>query len=159
MTCPCGSALAYEQCCHLMHCGKSSAPTAESLMRSRFSAFSTSDIAYLISTHANQTQDKDLVNGLKDTCESCEFTRLDILSVEDGSANERSGYVSFIAWYKEKKNDNSELLQIAEKSYFERSSINHNWLYIDGVTLTSSKPNRNESCPCNSGNKFKRCCA
>lgn len=37
------------------------------------------------------------------------------------------------------------------------------WLYSDGDSLRPSfeawKPGRNESCPCGSGRKFKRCCA
>jgi SEC-C motif-containing protein len=128
-------------------------------MRSRYSAFSKGDVKYLIKTHASQTQDKYLAKGLKETCDSCEFTRLDVLSSEDGLANQLSGYVSFVAWFKDKEGDNLALQQIAEKSYFERSSLEDNWLYIDGAALTPSKPSRNDSCPCNSGNKFKRCCA
>jgi SEC-C motif-containing protein len=128
-------------------------------MRSRFSAFSKGDIKYLIKTHASNTQDKSLAKGLKETCDNYKFTRLDVLSSEDGLANQLSGYVSFVAWFKDKGGDNLGLQQIAEKSYFERSSIKDKWLYIDGVALTQLKPSRNDSCPCNSGNKFKRCCA
>lgn len=50
---------------------------------------------------------------------------------------------------------------IHENSNFVMS--NDRWLYTDGELLEPSftpwKPARNESCPCGSGKKFKRCCA
>jgi len=48
-----------------------------------------------------------------------------------------------------------------ENSNFVR--LDGRWLYTDGEILSPSfstwKPGRNESCPCGSGKKFKRCCA
>src|SRR5206468_6493939 len=38
--CPCGSPLPYDDCCGRLHVG-TAAPTAEALMRSRYSAFAT----------------------------------------------------------------------------------------------------------------------
>lgn len=40
--CPCGTGLPYGQCCRRFHVG-AQAPTAETLMRSRFTAFVTRD--------------------------------------------------------------------------------------------------------------------
>lgn len=50
--CPCGSALAYADCCARFHGGALHlhAPTAEALMRSRYSAFVRGDHAYLLAT-------------------------------------------------------------------------------------------------------------
>ena len=60
MACPCGRtdargrALAYEACCHPWHAG-APAPDAQSLMRSRYSAFVRGDAAYLLATwHASR---------------------------------------------------------------------------------------------------------
>lgn len=58
--CPCGRmdargrALAYAACCGPAHTGERPAPDAESLMRSRYSAFVRGDRAYLLATwHAS----------------------------------------------------------------------------------------------------------
>jgi SEC-C motif-containing protein len=53
-TCPCGSALAYAACCARFHRGPEQAPTAEALMRSRYSAFALGLHDYLLATwHAS----------------------------------------------------------------------------------------------------------
>jgi SEC-C motif domain protein len=58
--CPCGRTdakgrvLAYAHCCGLAHGGQQPAPDAESLMRSRYSAFVLGDVPYLSATwHAS----------------------------------------------------------------------------------------------------------
>jgi SEC-C motif-containing protein len=50
--CPCGRKLAYHRCCGLWHAGPQAlqAPTAEDLMRSRYSAFALGLTAYLRDT-------------------------------------------------------------------------------------------------------------
>ena len=51
--CPCGSPLAYEACCGRWHAGEP-APTAEALMRSRYSAYATGRMDYVLATwHAS----------------------------------------------------------------------------------------------------------
>ena len=47
--CPCGSGRTYEQCCLRWHSG-TPAPTAQALMRSRYSAFVLCDEPYLLAT-------------------------------------------------------------------------------------------------------------
>jgi hypothetical protein len=47
--CPCGLGDGYESCCGRLHAG-APAPTAESLMRSRYSAFAVGDAGYLLRT-------------------------------------------------------------------------------------------------------------
>lgn len=58
--CPCGRAdskgrgRAYAECCALVHSGARAAPDAETLMRSRYSAFVRGDVPYLLATwHAS----------------------------------------------------------------------------------------------------------
>ncbi len=50
--CPCGSGLSHDVCCGLYHAGPLylHAPTAEALMRSRYSAFALDLIDYLLAT-------------------------------------------------------------------------------------------------------------
>src|SRR5262249_12900002 len=47
--CPCGLGEDYDSCCGRLHAG-TPAPTAESLMRSRYSAFAVGDAGYLLRT-------------------------------------------------------------------------------------------------------------
>ena len=48
--CPCGGG-SYGRCCAPMHRGERQAPTAEQLMRSRYSAFVRGEVDYLLATH------------------------------------------------------------------------------------------------------------
>ena len=49
--CLCGSTRPFKRCCEPYLTGKAFAPTAEALMRSRYSAFVQGHIDYLMSTH------------------------------------------------------------------------------------------------------------
>ncbi|MEZ5739248.1 MAG: YchJ family protein [Burkholderiaceae bacterium] len=50
LPCPCGRALAYGDCCGPLHTGTAAAADAESLMRSRYSAFVFGLAGYLVQT-------------------------------------------------------------------------------------------------------------
>lgn len=60
--CPCGSTLTYEACCGRWHAGpeRLMAPDAESLMRSRYSAFVLGDLPYLLDTWHPDTRPSEL---------------------------------------------------------------------------------------------------
>ena len=58
--CPCTSGLPYDECCGPLHRGERAAPTAEQLMRSRFSAFALADAAYLLATWHPSTRPESL---------------------------------------------------------------------------------------------------
>ena len=49
-TCPCGTARSYTECCGLYLSGQAAAPNAETLMRSRYTAFTRLDETYLLAT-------------------------------------------------------------------------------------------------------------
>ena len=53
-SCPCGSSASLDTCCGLYLSGQANAPTAEALMRSRYSAFALGNEPYLLATwHAS----------------------------------------------------------------------------------------------------------
>ncbi len=90
--CPCGAGLTYGECCGKYHAG-TNAPTAEALMRSRFSAFVTGDEAYLL-----RTWDPDTRPATLDLADSpVRFYRLDILDTQAGGLLDKSGVVEFEA--------------------------------------------------------------
>ena len=92
--CPCGTGLTYSECCGRLHAG-AAAPTADALMRSRFSAFALGDVGYLLDTWHAST--RPAVLELDD---AVRWLRLDILDRVDGRLLDSSGVVEFEAFYR-----------------------------------------------------------
>ncbi len=59
-SCPCGSGLAFDHCCGPLLAGARRAPTAEALMRSRYTAFALGNAAYLLETWHPKTRPEAL---------------------------------------------------------------------------------------------------
>ncbi|WP_409003461.1 YchJ family protein [Streptomyces ipomoeae] len=118
--CPCGLPEAYERCCGRFHSGGAAAPTAEALMRSRYSAYVVRDEAYLLRTWHPRTRPASL--GLDP---GVRWTGLEILATTDGSAFHTTGTVTFRASFQ----DGS----LHERSRFER--VDGAWVYVDGEFL------------------------
>ena len=113
--------------------------TPEELMRSRYDAFVREDWQYIADTSLHQTLE-ELQKSPR-----IEWLKLDVLNAYDN-------VVEFKAYYRL----DGILHLLHEKSYF--TNINGEWKYKDGELFTS-KIQRNEPCPCGSGQKFKKCCA
>lgn len=128
--CPCGHGLAYAACCRPFHRAERPAPTAETLMRSRYAAFALADGAYLARTlhtshedRAQQTEEA-LAHQLRDVARNLRFRGLQVIaSHEDGDR----GQVLFFARVFEKGKDRSFL----ERSDFVRED--GRWFYLGGV--------------------------
>lgn len=118
--CPCGTGLTYGECCGKYHTG-TNAPTAEALMRSRFSAFVTGDEEYLLRTWDPVTRPEAL--DLADS--PIRFYRLDILDTQGGGLMDSSGVVEFEAFYK-----GSAVGSQRERSSFRR--FDGTWVYSTG---------------------------
>ncbi|AZP16631.1 hypothetical protein EJC51_11200 [Streptomyces aquilus] len=116
-SCPCGLPKSYAECCGRYHSGTAAAPTAEALMRSRYSAFVRQDAAYLLRTWHPRTRPTrlDLDPGMR-------WTGLEILGTGDGSAFHNTGTVEFRASYRGGS--------LHERSRFER--VDGAWVYVDG---------------------------
>ncbi|MGW7819351.1 YchJ family protein [Streptomyces puniciscabiei] len=115
--CPCGLPQPYDACCGRFHAGSASAPTAELLMRSRYSAFVKGDAGYLLRTWHPRTRPArlDLDPGMR-------WTGLEILDATDGSAFHSTGTVTFRA--------SCRGGSLHERSRFER--VGGAWVYVDG---------------------------
>lgn len=118
--CPCGTGFTYGECCGRYH-GGDTAPTAEKLMRSRFSAFVVGDEDYLLRTWDPDTAPIDL--DLSD--DSIRFYRLDILTTSGGGLADSEGVVEFEAFYK-----GAAVGSQRERSTFHKSG--GRWLYSAG---------------------------
>lgn len=119
--CPCGSGLNFGQCCKNYHDG-TLAPTAETLMRSRFSAFVTCNENYLLRTWDPLTRPVGPL-ALKEM--PITFYRLDIVSTQGGGLLDDVGVVEFEAFYKGNPSGSQH-----EISTFRR--IDGAWYYSDG---------------------------
>ncbi|MGW1168843.1 YchJ family protein [Streptomyces sp. NPDC002550] len=119
-TCPCGLPRPYAACCGRFHAGPAAAPTAELLMRSRYSAFVTGDAGYLLRTWHPRTRPERL-----DLDPRMRWTGLEILDTTDGSAFHSTGTVTFRASYRGGS--------LHERSRFER--VDGAWVYVDGDFL------------------------
>jgi SEC-C motif-containing protein len=93
LACPCGLGDDYDSCCGRLHAG-APAPTAESLMRSRYSAFAVGDAGYLLRTwHPSGRPEKLVLDP------ALRWTRLAVLETQDGGLFDPVGTVRFRAVY------------------------------------------------------------
>jgi SEC-C motif-containing protein len=156
--CPCGSGLAYESCCGPI-VGGAPAPTAEALMRSRYSAYVRHDLAHLERT-LSAAQRKDFApEEARKWAEGAEWLGLTILRTEQGGPDDSLGAVHFSAKYRM----GGEEREHQEAALFGREE--GRWVYtgyVDepGKTFRREAPKvgRNDPCPCGSGRKYKKCC-
>ena len=127
--CPCGTGLPYAACCGVFHDALhddslravSAAPTAEALMRSRFSAFALGLTDYLLATWHPDTRPGDLEIDPGTT-----WTRLRILDRTGGGPDDETGTVTFRAHF---THDGERGAQ-SETSRFVRDD--GRWAYLDG---------------------------
>lgn len=120
--CRCRSGLSYGECCEPLHAGSSPAPTAERLMRSRFSAFAVGDPGYLLTTWHPSTRPAELTLDA-----TLRWTRLDILGRSRGGMLDDEGTVEFTAHFHSPDGPGSQ----RENSRFVRES--GAWVYLDGT--------------------------
>jgi SEC-C motif-containing protein len=148
--CPCGSDLLLTLCCGRYHTG-TPAPSAEALMRSRYSAYALALIDYLVRSTLPAQQaglDQDAIQtwSLGSTWLGLEVEQAQLIEGEPQHA-----YITFTARWRD---------HTGEHSHRERSAFvcnNEHWYFIDPTV--ELKLSRNEPCPCASGLKFKKCCA
>jgi SEC-C motif-containing protein len=127
--CPCGLGASYAECCRPLHRGRGSgrvtAPTAERLMRSRFSAFAVGDPAYLLTSWHPSTRPPalELDPGLT-------WRRLEILGTTAGGEDDDAGTVAFVAhfWDDTARRRGEQ----REDSTFVRQD--GQWYYVDART-------------------------
>ncbi|HHI76785.1 MAG TPA: YchJ family protein [Gammaproteobacteria bacterium] len=157
--CHCGSGRPYADCCGPLITGERPAPTAEALMRSRYSAYVVEAIDYLGETlHPEHRHDWDREATAR-WAAGADWRGLEILEVEGGGPDDTEGWVTFVARFVER----GEPRRHQERSRFRRHQ--DRWYYVDGElpkppTRRKEGPRvgRNDPCPCGSGRKYKKCC-
>lgn len=158
-SCPCGSGSPYEECCRPLIKGKRAATTAEQLMRSRYSAYVEKEIPYLrTSLHPDHRSDYDEKSS-REWAESAEWHGLEILNTVGGGPEDSEGQVEFAVDFTQQ----GVRQRHHELSTFARAGAK--WYFVSGkevkpkpVVREAPKVGRNETCPCGSGKKHKKCC-
>jgi len=120
-SCPCGSNLLYEKCCGLYLDGNVAAPTAEALMRSRYTAYTLLREDYLLSTWHASTRPAQL--GLAEEASS-KWLGLDVKRHVQQDADH--AIVEFVARHKV----NGRAFRLHETSRFVHEE--GRWFYVDG---------------------------
>ena len=118
--CPCGSTRSYANCCGAYHAGEI-APSAEALMRSRYSAYVLSLEAYLLATWHTSTRPPTL-----DLSDDKDLRWLGLKIKRHETSSPDSACVEFVARHK----TGGRAQRLHEISRFLRED--GRWYYLDG---------------------------
>lgn len=118
--CYCGNSFPFQDCCEPYIKGIDNAPTAEKLMRSRYSAFATGAADYLVNTtHISKRRfhnKKDILAW----SQAYKWLKLEVLASTETT-------VTFKAYYLDEK--------LKAQVHYEHSTFkfeNGKWFYVDG---------------------------
>lgn len=157
--CPCGSGAEQSTCCEPIIHGQISAPTAESLMRARYTAHALGAFDFLESSMHSSTRERVDVQKMSQWAEAVTWQGMDVHSTSEGKEGDEQGSVDFSAKY----SVNGIEQELRENASFVRE--NGEWRYLDGdveghtpFRREAPKVGRNDPCPCGSGKKYKKCC-
>ncbi len=119
--CPCGANASLADCCLPYLTGRAYAPTAETLMRSRYSAYVLGNADYLLESWHPETRPAAL-----DLDQAQQWLGLKIRRAVEGGEQDTAGLVEFVARFKIAGRGH----RLHEISRFER--LDGRWVYLDG---------------------------
>jgi SEC-C motif-containing protein len=161
--CPCGSGRSAAECCLPVIRRERSAATAEELMRSRYTAFTTGDVDWIMESHHPDTVGEIDRDEVAQWSSASEWLGLKIRDTEAGGPDDAEGSVTFRARYKVQ----GQQVDHVERAHFERDNGEwrfHTVIEEEGderpelVPVTAKATvGRNDPCPCGSGKKYKKC--
>lgn len=105
MNCYCCSDKKFADCCQPFIEGVSKPLTAEELMRSRYSAYATGAVEYLVrSTHPSTKKFHD-AESIERWAQSNSWQKLEIISKSAGEATDKKGTIEFKAYFLDAENN------------------------------------------------------
>ena len=97
--CYCCSGETFEDCCQPFIEGIEKPPTAENLMRSRYSAYVIVNVEYLLQTTHPSTRKFHDASAIQEWARSCNWQKLEIISTTQGNRQDKNAVVEFKAYY------------------------------------------------------------
>ncbi|MGV8877231.1 MAG: YchJ family protein [Rhodoglobus sp.] len=123
LPCPCQSAESYDNCCARYHRGEARAPSAERLMRSRYSAYALGDAAYLLASWHPSTRP-----AMCEPDPAVRWYRLEIMATTGGGIFDSSATVEFCAYYRHADGGD---VQHENSRFIKEDGA---WLYVNAVS-------------------------
>ena len=132
--CYCCSGKLFENCCQPFINGSAKPPTAEALMRSRYSAYVIVAVDYILQTTHYSTRKLHDPQAIKQWAKSSSWQKLEIKSKIKGEAKDFKGMVEFKAYYMDKsfqKHIHHEYSNFVKES--------GEWFFVDGKVVKNFK--------------------
>ena len=124
MSCSCGSGKEYDACCGIYLEGTLWAPSPETLMRSRYTAYTRQNFQYIQKTMKGAALAAFDPIQSKEMAKATKWLKLQVLSY---SQNGDEGTVEFIAFFQFQEQDQ----MLHEVSHFQK--IQGQWYYVSGT--------------------------
>ena len=118
--CHCGASKPFEECCEIYINRIQKAPTAEALMRSRYVAYVTHAVDYLVETTCVSERKYHLKSDILNWSVSNNWLKLEIIKATENT-------VEFKAYFID-SNGNNQIHHEDSTFVFENGS----WFYVDG---------------------------
>jgi SEC-C motif-containing protein len=159
MKCPCTSGKDFASCCEPILTKKQKAATAEQLMRSRYTAYATGNVDWIVESQSPDGRAFVDRKATEEWSRRATWHRLEVVETKDGGAGDSEGFVDFKAYYTIAGED----ITHHEIASFRKED--GEWFFVDGIEVKprpfkrlDRKVGPNEPCPCGSGKKHKKCC-
>jgi len=158
--CPCCSGKDYDNCCGPL-LADAPAPTAEALMRSRYTAYARGAVDHILGSYTPEAARSVDRASTERWSRTSTWLGLTVVATEKGGPGDDEGTVEFVARYREGA-EGPELTH-HERASFVRSPRDRRWLYAAGRVVglppvrREEHPGRNDPCSCGSGKKYKKC--
>ena len=142
-------------CCEPYLTNTQDAPSPEALMRSRYTAYTMSNMDYIQKTMCGKAANGFNLDDARRRAAQVVWVGLQVLNAFIETP--KKGYVEFVAAFVA----GSQLRQMHEVSEF--AQIGGQWFYVDGNQmepvdgLSIKTIARNTACPCGSQRKYKNC--
>lgn len=127
MNCYCCSGREFEDCCQPFISGLAKPATAEELMRSRYTAYATVEIDYILRTTHPSTRKFHNGESIAEWAKTSSWQKLEIIATTKGNSSDKQGTVEFKAYYLDA---NQQSQTHHENSNFRKEL--GKWFFVDG---------------------------
>ncbi|WP_298122152.1 YchJ family metal-binding protein [Flavobacterium sp.] len=121
--CYCGNHNSFQNCCEPFLKGVEKPKTAEALMRSRYSAYTTQNADYLVATTHISTRKFHKKSDILNWSKNNQWIKLEVLTTTETTVTFKAYYLDY---------------QLKAQIHHEHSNFifeNGNWYYTDGIFL------------------------